>query len=233
MITSVSYSRLSIFETCPLRAKLAFVDRIPEPDRPPPEGKTEHANDRGTRLHTLAENFVKSGNAFPPELKTFEPELRSAHRLFKKGTVTLEGEWGFTVNWKPADWKKAVIRVKVDLNFHLSPKKALVVDLKSGKRFGNEYKHTEQTQFYAVANFFRYPKLIETQTELWYSDVNDIWWGSYSREHGMRLAAKFQRRIDYMLNTTNFRARPSIQTCKYCPYKPTDKGGTGHCPEGV
>jgi hypothetical protein len=233
MITSVSYSRLAIFESCEFRAKLAFIDRIPEPERPLPEGKTEHANDRGTRIHTLAEKFVESGKDFPAELKHFEPEFRSAHRLFKKGTVTLEGEWGFTVDWKPADWKKAVIRVKTDLHFHLTSKRSLITDTKTGKRFGNEFKHTEQTQLYAVSTFHRYPKIEECLTELWYTDVNEIWRGSYSREHGMRLAMKFNKRFDRMLSATKFRAMPSIQTCKYCPYKPKAKGGTGHCSVGV
>lgn len=49
-IDAWSYSRLSTFEQCKLRAKLAYIDRIPEPERPLPPGKTEHANDRGTLL---------------------------------------------------------------------------------------------------------------------------------------------------------------------------------------
>jgi hypothetical protein len=36
MIKAGSFSRLDTFETCALRAKLAFVDKIPEPDRGPP-----------------------------------------------------------------------------------------------------------------------------------------------------------------------------------------------------
>src|SRR5690606_8448838 len=58
-IKSWSYSRLTGLEQCALRAKLAYIDRIPEPERPLPPGKTEHANDRGTRIHLAAELFVR------------------------------------------------------------------------------------------------------------------------------------------------------------------------------
>ena len=56
-IKAWSYSRLADFEQCKLRAKLKYIDRIPEPARPLPPGKTEHANDRGTRIHDAGERF--------------------------------------------------------------------------------------------------------------------------------------------------------------------------------
>ena len=58
-IKAWSYSRLVDFEQCKLRAKLKYIDRIPEPARPLPPGKTEHANDRGTRIHDAGERFVQ------------------------------------------------------------------------------------------------------------------------------------------------------------------------------
>ena len=68
-IKAWSYSRLVDFEQCKLRAKLKYIDRIPEPARPLPPGKTEHANDRGTRIHDAAERFVRGGVELIPELK--------------------------------------------------------------------------------------------------------------------------------------------------------------------
>ena len=47
-ISSWSFSKLGDFESCRLKAKLKHLDNIPEPERPLPPGKTEHANDRGT-----------------------------------------------------------------------------------------------------------------------------------------------------------------------------------------
>ena len=48
-IKAWSYSRLVDFEKCKLSAKLKYLDRIPEPARPLPPGKSEHANDPAWR----------------------------------------------------------------------------------------------------------------------------------------------------------------------------------------
>ena len=74
-IKAWSYSRLVDFEQCKLRAKLKYIDRIPEPARSLPPGKTEHANDRGTRIHDAAERFVRGGVELLPELKSFSTEF--------------------------------------------------------------------------------------------------------------------------------------------------------------
>ena len=58
---------MTTFEQCKFRAKLQYVDKIPEPERPLPPGKTEHANDRGTRIHDAAENFVNRDINLIPE----------------------------------------------------------------------------------------------------------------------------------------------------------------------
>lgn len=65
MITSWSFSKLGDFEQCKLKTKLKHIDKIPEPERPLPPGKTEHANDRGTRIHTDCELYINGTN---PEL---------------------------------------------------------------------------------------------------------------------------------------------------------------------
>ena len=81
-IRSWSYSRLLDFEACPLKAKLKIIDKIPEPERELPPGKTEHANDRGTRIHLECENFVKGQGPFPKEMKHFEAELKSVQARY-------------------------------------------------------------------------------------------------------------------------------------------------------
>jgi hypothetical protein len=42
MITSWSHSRIVDFEACKYRAWLKYDQKIPEPERELPEGKTEH-----------------------------------------------------------------------------------------------------------------------------------------------------------------------------------------------
>ena len=58
MISSWSHSKLGDFEKCKFLCWLKHDQRIPEPERPLRPGQTEHANDRGTRIHTAAENYV-------------------------------------------------------------------------------------------------------------------------------------------------------------------------------
>ena len=57
-VNSWSHSKLMDFEKCKKYFWLKHDQRIPEPERPLPPGKTEHANDRGTRVHQSCEDFV-------------------------------------------------------------------------------------------------------------------------------------------------------------------------------
>lgn len=230
-IRSWSYSRLLDFEACPLMAKLKIIDKIPEPERPLPPGKTEHANDRGTRVHNECELYVRGEGPLPQEARYFEDEFKSLAAKFKKGMVSLEGEWGFDKNWQPVDWKLAWLRVKLDANIHLSNTHAAVVDYKTGKKFGNEVKHGEQLQMYALAVFLRYPQVEHVTAELWYLDVNDLTRLDVTRPIGLRQLKPFDKRGRKMTEATEFPANPNAHSCRYCPYHPAK--GTGDCPHGV
>lgn len=106
MMDSWSHSKLVEFEKCKYRTFLMHVKRVPEPPRPLPPGKTEHANDRGTRVHDEAEQFVRGKIAtIPYELRTFEREFLRLRELFKRGTVSLEGKWGYDEEWNPMPWE--------------------------------------------------------------------------------------------------------------------------------
>jgi len=232
MITSWSYSRLTIFEQCKLRAKLAFVDRIPEPERPLPPGKTEHANDRGTRVHDAAERFVRGGVELLPELAKFRAEFHRLRELYQQGKVSLEGEWAVDREWNPVAWRSndAWARIKLDAFVQLSPTHGVVIDYKTGKLFGNEIKHAEQCQLYQLAAFIRYPKLEVIDVELWYTDQDEITHMRYTREQGLRFFRNFDNRGNKMTDAKEFPANPNIFSCRWCPYGPR---GTGHCEKGV
>lgn len=104
-ITSWSHSRLVQFESCPRRAYLLYDARIPEPDRPLPPGKTEHANDRGTRVHEACERFVRGEGELPVEAAAhFTHEFNALRELFQEGRVSLEGEWAMNQAWEPVSW---------------------------------------------------------------------------------------------------------------------------------
>lgn len=230
-IRSWSFSRLMDFEACPYKAKLKIIDKIPEPERPLPPGKTEHANDRGSRIHLECELFVQDKGPMPVEMKHFEAELKSLRDHFRKGRVSLEGEWGFNKDWQPTDWKMAWLRVKLDVCTTLTPQHVAVIDYKTGKRFGNEIKHGEQLQMYALSVFLRYPQVEHVTAELWYPDVNDLASLDIVRPVGMRFLKPFDKRGRKMTEATEFPPNPNAHSCKYCPYHPAR--GTGDCQYGV
>lgn len=235
-IKTWSHSRLVKYETCPLWAKLSFIDRIPEPERPLPPGKTEHANDRGTRIHEAGERFIRGGVELIKELQTFKPEFEKARELFAQGRVSLEGEWAYKEDWTPTPWMSNDVwgRIKIDIFVWLTDTTACVVDVKSGKMFGNEIKHAEQTQLYQLGAFIKYPELQEITTELWYTDQNQISPKRvYKRDQGLRFITGWEKRITRMTSDEQHKPTPSTSRCRWCPYKPKEKGGTGHCDVGV
>jgi len=228
LIKTTSLSRLHDFEGCPLRAKLALVDKIKDPRPPNPRAE------RGTLVHNGCEAAVKGLGDIPPEAaKHFKAEFMALTGYFKKGQASLEGEWGFTREWGPTDWfgKDTWLRVKLDALVFLTPKRAVVIDYKTGAKFGNEIKHGEQNQSYAVATLVKYPALEHITTELWYLDQNELTRHEYSREQGLRLLRPLDKRFKRMTDCTKFLPTPSLLACKYCPYHPVR--GTGDCKVGV
>jgi hypothetical protein len=115
MIRSWSHSRVGDFEKCKHLAFLKYVKRIPEPERPLPPGRTEHANDRGTRVHNDAEAYVRGTLAhYPHEAKAFGHEMESLRKLYQAGMVSLEGEWGFNEEWEPVAWRGEWVEIDPD-----------------------------------------------------------------------------------------------------------------------
>lgn len=223
-IHSTSFSRLMDFEGCRYKAWLKFGERIPDPN-------PSTAGERGTAIHQLAEDYVRGKIAtLPNELRKFEAEFVSLRAKFKEKKVTLEDEWAFNVEWDKAEWKSGWLRMKLDASCMLSDTHAVVIDYKTGKRFGNELKHAEQLQLYTLAVIIRYTKVQRVTAELWYLDLDELASLTLSREEGLRYLKGFDRRFKRMTEATKFPANPNAFTCRWCPYKPT---GTGHCTVGV
>jgi len=229
-LKSWSFSSLSDFGRCPYYTYLKRVQKIPEPERPLPPGKLEHANDRGSRIHDSAELFVRGKAKFAPELRSFETEFLSLQSSFKAGKVSLEGEWGMSKDWEPADYKSAWLRLKLDALYFISDTEAVAIDYKTGRKFGNEVKHGQQLNLYQLVSFLRYPLLETLHTELWYLDQDEITSLTYRRSQGLRFRGNWDMRALTMVNTVDFRPKPNVWNCKYCMYGPK---GSGLCTVGV
>ena len=225
MLSSWSHSKLVEFDKCKRRTFLLHVAKVPEPPRQLKPGQTEHANDRGTRIHAEAEAFVRgTRKTLSHELLPFEQEFLRLRALFDRGIVSLEGEWGFDRDYAPTEWRTAWHRSKLDALVFPSEYEAIVIDYKTGKRFGNEVKHGEQLQLYALDTVMRYPKIEQVTAELWYPDVNELATLTYSREQALRFRKSFQRRGEDITSCTDWPPNPNIFVCRYCDY-----GSTGDC----
>jgi hypothetical protein len=131
--------------------------------------------------------------------------------------------WCFDENWRPVpadDYKRTRFRIKIDLTAQLTPGHALVVDYKTGKRWGNELKHEQQKTTYAIGVFCRKPEVTMATTELWYLDLpaEDIFATKLTRKQGMVLLRGLKARNERMLQASVFPAKPSKYNCKWCPF---------------
>ena len=234
-IMSGSYSRLEKYENCPRRAKLEYIDKIPEPDRgPPPRNLKEWPNDRGSRIHDECDAFVRGNGSLPHEVEEWAEEFEKLQELFKKGTVIPEEMWCFDDNWLtcPPRSKKVFFRIKADCVVFFGDEDVLLIDYKTGRRKGNEVKHAQQLQIYAIGAFLRYEKLKSVSTELWYLDLpeEDLHGQVFKRSQAMVLHRALKARMQMMTEAKIFPPRPNRFTCKWCPYGPA---GTGDCRDGI
>jgi CRISPR/Cas system-associated exonuclease Cas4 (RecB family) len=232
MIRSWSHSRYENYKKCHFRAKLLYVDKLEEPRGPLKPGLTEYPNDRGTRVHEGGELFVKGGVELLPELSAFRAEYERLRELYAEGKVDLEGEWGFNKDWNPVAYKSSdcTLRVKLDAIVMLEPTWAAVIDLKTGRKNGNELKHAEQTQLYTVATLMRNPEIERVTTELWYADQNELTRVEYSRDQGLRFFKIWNERGIEMMTETLFEPNPNKYSCQFCHFGPK---GNGVCTVGV
>jgi len=214
LIPAWSYSSLKTYETCPYRIYIAKVKKIQEDYGP--------AADRGSQIHLQAEDFVQNKiEQMPDTLKKFQNQFEVLKSLYVEGKVELEGEWGFTIDWKACDWmaKEVWARIKLDAIVHESPTSARVIDYKTGKKFGNEIAHGQQALTYAIGSFFKYPELEHVQTELWYLDQKETSLQAYTREEAMMFMPNINNRALNMTSATKFPPNPSSYSCKWCSYK--------------
>jgi hypothetical protein len=190
----------------------------------------EWPNARGTRVHAEAEEVIRGERLITHELRHFEEEFRYVRAFYKQQKVLLEQRWAFNDAWEPVEYSPAkddqeawnVIwgRVIPDMLVWLGDNELLVVDFKTGKRFGNEIKHADQLMLYAVAACLIYPQFTRVITELWYLDVNELAQRVFSRKHVLKFLRGFNERgMDFTAPKRHWPARANKYNCKFCPYK--------------
>lgn len=216
---SWSYSALDVYRGCPLRAKLRYIEKVPDPGN-------KYSN-RGNDIHADLENVVVNGAPVPPYAAHFGPLLEQMQQ-----TETIcEKMFMFDSTWKPTDDRSKVwLYVKQDLVVVAEPEFVLTVDYKSGKKFGNEIKHMAQKTLYSIAAWILWPNMPEYIAEMWYIDQKELTSKTFTPQELERARARLDAEVARMFDDRTFRPRPTKDNCRWCPYGPR---GSGHCPVGI
>lgn len=214
-----SFSRLMDFESCPYKVKLSSVDKCPSPSGP--------AAERGTKIHDHIETFIRGEHAeYTKEIDAFRGLFDRLRDGFSDAKVEVEGDWGFTRDWKVTGWASpdTWARVKLDAIEFESGTSANVFDWKTGRKFGNEMKHAQQSMTYALAAFQRFPDLQFIQTKMIYVDKKEELPGQYTRAQADLLLPRLTLRANKMTTETKFPPTPSSMACKWCPHAKVQEG---------
>lgn len=214
-----SISMLHTYEGCAYQYRLKYVDKVPEPERPLPKGKTEHANDRGSRIHTANEAYVRGELLdLPPESEDFTEDIDKLREMYSMGRVLLEHDWCFNGVWEPCERKGRDSIFIVDFAAWIIPGEWLLIgDYKTGRPY--PVKHMDQMQGYALAAFRKFPDLKQVTTELWYLDQNDISTTTFKPRAANAIQNAFEKRVARMRADTEFKPASHMYACRYCPYK--------------
>lgn len=216
-ITSWSISRSQTYEQCAYRAKLQWLDKIPD-------NQPKTAADRGSQIHQEAEDYVIGKGEFTSSLRHFKTDFASLRSHADKGRVICEEEWGFDRDWRVSGWREAWLRLKCDFVCFLDSKYAVIGDYKTGKRFGNEVKHAIQLQLYALCALIRYPEIEHVTCELWYLDQDELASFNMKRSQMNKYLKLFDAKGRKLTEDTVFKPNPNVESCKYCPYHPSKQG---------
>lgn len=226
-LTSWSYSRYTTYISCPLKAKLSYIDKLGPTEKPP-------AMERGNVIHKLAEDYLKGNiTRLPKELKSFEAEFKRLRAKRKKDekSVLVEESWTFTDRYQPTawnDWNNAWLRVKMDIGERTGDV-VEITDVKTGKyRPDNIADYLDQQEIYALGALIIYGPLIpniQVRARLMYVDYGveypkkgseqDRVWTMADLE-GLKKA--WEKRVKPLLNDQTFAPRPH-KWCYSCHFR--------------
>lgn len=227
-----SFSSLHQDEKCPFATYLKYVEKVPSPPR-----DENHPSERGTRIHAEAERFVKGEiDQLTPLTRKISEDLHRLREKYQTGLIRVEEKWGFTRDeWDPVSWSDerccAMVRCDVVDEDCDGGGTIEVIDYKSGKRMGNEVKHMQQMQLYAIATLMKYPEKRLVKTTLLYTDEGKRFSKTMDRSALPVLLGRWEERANKLLNRLVFPPKPNRANCRFCDYGV--QNGNGHCPYAV
>lgn len=211
--TRHSYSSISTYEECAARYAYSYIHKLPEPG--------SAAMERGTRLHSLAEDYLNEpGAPVPYDLRRIARELDAA----KMAGAKAEAVFLVDKDWNPcADQSKAKMKGIVD--YHWIQDNVLHIrDLKSGREYPT---HRSQLELYSVLGLLQYPHIERAESAAVYID------GGYQGQDGSiirgmlpHIVDKWQAKIIRIEADNDFVANPG-SACRWCSFKASNGGPCG------
>lgn len=224
LITSWSFSRWSVYEECPAKAKYKFIDKLKEPG--------SVAMDRGTELHKQCETFLKVGGRVPRDIKLIGDTLKD----FKKRGALAEADFTFRKDWTATrwdDWNNAWCRIKADVT--IAPvvddaePTAEIHDFKTGgqkKLENNDFEeYYTQLELYGLAGLLTFPTAVKVKSSLVFIDFGRVVENPYVfvQSDAKKLMKKWEARTKRMLSDTQFKPKPG-NACRWCHFRKSNDG---------
>jgi len=236
-LLSWSWSRYYDYKICPLKAKLAHLDKIREPKNA--------AMERGALLHDTIRDYIRGKKRSIKECG-FAPSVVAwfdvAKKAMKKKTLQpiIEEDWAFTKDWTQTqwdNWAECFLRVKLDAGVFEDEGDTLVVtDWKTGKfRLEEVDMYVEQLELQALSALVLYPQIVQVKPRLAYVDYGVVYPPPdkpivFKQTDVKKLKSLWAKRTKAMLNDKAFAPRANDK-CRWCFYGQSgkQKGGPGLC----
>jgi hypothetical protein len=209
MKLSHSYSRLKLYENCPLRYyRQCIVKDVTD--------SGGEASKHGERIHKYLEERLASNASLPQEAAVYEVLCKSVEAMAEGGELLIEKELVLTDQLTPTGWWEpdAWLRSKLDI-LVIRGDTAYVMDWKTGKRNPDNF----QMLLFAAQVFKHYPQVQKIKTVLVWLKTMQMDTEDYNRVNMNGAWAEVMKRIRRIHDSADsgvWPARPS-GLCRFCP----------------
>lgn len=219
-VWSWSFSKVGTYETCALKYKYRYIEKLSDPAGPSAE--------RGTKLHGELELHLGK-KTMPDWMKPHHPHLKP----FLTGGIR-EMVLDFDKGWKlmePTEGDRGVIRKRywfravIDL-FTKRKKTGSVIDYKSGKIYP---EHVQQVELYSALSLKAFPELETVGGRDYYIDLPPGTWSdavTVNQKDATNILGMWEDRAKHMFGERIFAPRPG-RHCVWCNFS---KRKGGPCP---
>lgn len=217
-LTAWSWSRLETWELCPLKFKLKFIDKVPEPGSP--------AMERGNTIHKETADYLNGVRGEQPAAVTHPFQRQLLQECRDSDDKVVEQQWGFTPQWEPTAWfsrdksRPTWLRSIVDYGILYEDMTIEIVDWKTGRVYGH---NADQVELFALSAMCHFKPAVQVLTRLVYFDAGTEQRAAFDAKDKPALIAKWNARVAPMFADTHYIARPNDK-CRWCAYAKS-KGG--------